>query len=167
MPSPSSSSVNLAAQQQQQQAGFPPTQQAMDISASTSASSGQLDAASSRHSLSGSSGSLQNGMQPQQQQPPMPMLAAPAAPQAAGPAVDYLEPAHWSQVSYYELQHRVGEAFHVSVPSITVDGYTDPDPSGKDRFCLGLLSNVNRTAAVEMTRRSIGESCAVFLSELQ
>lgn len=37
---------------------------------------------------------------------------------------------------------------------MTVDGFTDP--SNSERFCLGLLSNVNRNAAVELTRRHIG-----------
>lgn len=39
---------------------------------------------------------------------------------------------------------------------MTVDGFTDP--SNSERFCLGLLSNVNRNAAVELTRRHIGKS---------
>lgn len=38
---------------------------------------------------------------------------------------------------------------------MTVDGFTDP--SNSERFCLGLLSNVNRNAAVELTRRHIGK----------
>lgn len=41
---------------------------------------------------------------------------------------------------------------------MTVDGFTDP--SNSERFCLGLLSNVNRNAAVELTRRHIGKSKA-------
>lgn len=48
----------------------------------------------------------------------------------------------------------MGETFHASQPSLTVDGFTDP--SNSERFCLGLLSNVNRNATVEMTRRHIG-----------
>ena len=47
---------------------------------------------------------------------------------------------------------------------MTVDGFTDP--SNSERFCLGLLSNVNRNAAVELTRRHIGkgQGAASFLS---
>uniref|UniRef100_A0A3Q1GDG6 Si:dkey-222b8.1 n=2 Tax=Acanthochromis polyacanthus TaxID=80966 RepID=A0A3Q1GDG6_9TELE len=41
-----------------------------------------------------------------------------------------------------------------SCPLVTVDGYVDP--SGGDRFCLGQLSNVHRTAASHRARLHIG-----------
>lgn len=46
----------------------------------------------------------------------------------------------------------MGETFKVpsSCPIVTVDGYVDP--SGGDRFCLGQLSNVHRTEAIERAR---------------
>lgn len=49
---------------------------------------------------------------------------------------------------------QVGETFKVpsSCPIVTVDGYVDP--SGGDRFCLGQLSNVHRTEAIERARYS-------------
>jgi MAD (mothers against decapentaplegic) family protein 1 len=37
-----------------------------------------------------------------------------------------------------------------------VDGFTDPS-NNKNRFCLGLLSNVNRNSTIENTRRHIGK----------
>ncbi|KAM9312756.1 mothers against decapentaplegic homolog 3 isoform 3-T3 [Gastrophryne carolinensis] len=74
--------------------------------------------------------------------------------------VTYCEPAFWCSISYYELNQRVGETFHASQPSMTVDGFTDP--SNSERFCLGLLSNVNRNAAVELTRRHIGCNLKIF-----
>ena len=67
-----------------------------------------------------------------------------------------IEQPYWCSLSYYEMKQRVGEMFHVAsdVHSVTIDGYTDP--SSAQRFCLGVLSNVNRTNEIEMTRHYIG-----------
>jgi hypothetical protein len=68
-----------------------------------------------------------------------------------------IEQPYWCSISYYEMKQRVGEMFHVAsnVHAVTIDGYTDP--SSAQRFCLGVLSNVNRTSEVEMARRYIGK----------
>lgn len=70
--------------------------------------------------------------------------------------VCYEEPEYWCSVAYYELNNRVGETFHASSRSILVDGFTDPS-NNKNRFCLGLLSNVNRNSTIEHTRRHISK----------
>lgn len=70
--------------------------------------------------------------------------------------VCYEEPQHWCSVAYYELNHRVGETFQASSRSVLIDGFTDPS-NNRDRFCLGLLSNVNRNSTIENTRRHIGK----------
>ena len=70
--------------------------------------------------------------------------------------VTMIEQPYWCSLSYYEMKQRVGEMFHVAsdVHAVTIDGYTDP--SSAQRFCLGVLSNVNRTSETEMTRHHIG-----------
>lgn len=70
--------------------------------------------------------------------------------------VAYEEPKHWCSIVYYELNNRVGEAFQASSTSVLVDGFTDPS-NNRNRFCLGLLSNVNRNSTIENTRRHIGK----------
>uniref|UniRef100_H2YRY4 Mothers against decapentaplegic homolog n=1 Tax=Ciona savignyi TaxID=51511 RepID=H2YRY4_CIOSA len=69
--------------------------------------------------------------------------------------VAYCEPPFWCSISYYEMNLRIGETFHASQPSLTVDGFTDP--SNSERFCLGLLSNINRNQQIELTRRHVGK----------
>ena len=66
------------------------------------------------------------------------------------------EPNHWCSIAYYELNTRVGEMFHAQTSSIIIDGFTDPT-NNNNRFCLGLLSNVNRNSTIENTRRHIGK----------
>lgn len=70
--------------------------------------------------------------------------------------VCYEEPQHWCSVAYYELNNRVGETFQASSRSVLIDGFTDPS-NNRNRFCLGLLSNVNRNSTIENTRRHIGK----------
>ncbi|XP_004711302.1 mothers against decapentaplegic homolog 9 isoform X2 [Echinops telfairi] len=75
--------------------------------------------------------------------------------------VCYEEPQHWCSVAYYELNNRVGETFQASSRSVLIDGFTDPS-SNRNRFCLGLLSNVNRNSTTENTRRHIGKGVHLY-----
>ncbi|XP_029931827.1 mothers against decapentaplegic homolog 1-like [Myripristis murdjan] len=75
--------------------------------------------------------------------------------------VAYEEPKHWCSIVYYELNNRVGEAFLASDCSVLVDGFTDPF-NNRNRFCLGLLSNVNRNSTIENTRRHIGKGVHLY-----
>uniref|UniRef100_A0A8C7JTL6 Mothers against decapentaplegic homolog n=1 Tax=Oncorhynchus kisutch TaxID=8019 RepID=A0A8C7JTL6_ONCKI len=71
------------------------------------------------------------------------------------------EPEYWCSVAYYELNNRVRETFHASSRSVLVDGFTDPS-NNNNRFCLGLLSNVNRNSTIEHTRRHIGKGVHLY-----
>ncbi|NXG06783.1 SMAD4 protein, partial [Sakesphorus luctuosus] len=73
------------------------------------------------------------------------------------PKLIVVSPDYWCSIAYFEMDVQVGETFKVpsSCPIVTVDGYVDP--SGGDRFCLGQLSNVHRTEAIERARLHIGK----------
>ena len=78
----------------------------------------------------------------------------------------FQEPTCWSSIAYYELNNRVGQVFHAQTHSVIVDGFTDPS-NNSERFCLGLLSNVNHNSTLENTRRHIGKGkflCICFYS---
>ncbi|KAF2351986.1 MAD Dwarfin-type [Trinorchestia longiramus] len=75
--------------------------------------------------------------------------------------VEYQEAESWSSIAYYELNNRVGEVFHATTSSVIVDGFTNPSHNS-DRFCLGLLSNVNRNSTIENTRRHIGKGVHLY-----
>uniref|UniRef100_A0A670YAT6 Mothers against decapentaplegic homolog n=1 Tax=Pseudonaja textilis TaxID=8673 RepID=A0A670YAT6_PSETE len=74
--------------------------------------------------------------------------------------VSYEEPVQWCSIAYYELNKRVGETFQAFSRSILIDGFTDP--SNKDRFCLGLLSNINRNSSIENTRNHIRKGAHLY-----
>ncbi|XP_029961237.1 mothers against decapentaplegic homolog 4 [Salarias fasciatus] len=73
------------------------------------------------------------------------------------PVSNHPAPDYWCSIGYFEMDVQVGETFKVpsSCHVVTVDGYVDP--SGGDRFCLGQLSNVHRTEAIERARLHIGK----------
>ena len=101
---------------------------------------------------------LQHGSS-QRRPPPTPMDTLPSGVDLQ--PVTYQEPQFWCSIVYYELNNRVGEAFHASQTSIVVDGFTDPS-NNADRFCLGLLSNVNRNSTIENTRRHISKGVHLY-----
>ena len=78
--------------------------------------------------------------------------------------VAYQQPKMWCSIAYYELNNRVGEKFEAPEgnTSIIVDGFTDPS-NNNQRFCLGLLSNVNRNSTIENTRRHIGKGVHIYM----
>ncbi|NWI43127.1 SMAD1 protein, partial [Picathartes gymnocephalus] len=76
-------------------------------------------------------------------------------------AVAFEELKHWCSIAYYELNTRVGETFRASSTSVLVDGFTDPSNS-KNRFCLGVFSNINRNSTIEKTRRQIGKGVHLY-----
>uniref|UniRef100_A0A8R1ICJ8 MH2 domain-containing protein n=1 Tax=Caenorhabditis japonica TaxID=281687 RepID=A0A8R1ICJ8_CAEJA len=49
--------------------------------------------------------------------------------QPTHPRRPFRHPKSWAQITYFELNTRVGEVFKLVNPSITVDGYTDPSNS--------------------------------------
>ena len=74
--------------------------------------------------------------------------------------ISYVETPFWCSVLYYELNHRVGEIFHASLNSFVIDGFCDPNAS--DRFCLGSLTNVNRTLESARCRKMIGSGIRFY-----
>ena len=52
------------------------------------------------------------------------------------------------------------ENYRASQDTVAVDGFTDP--SSSERFCLGLLSNINRNNVVEQTRKNIGRGVKLY-----
>ena len=75
--------------------------------------------------------------------------------------VSYMEPKYWCKIAYYELNQPVGHAFQSNSQAVIIDGFTDPT-ANSSRFCLGLLSNVNRNSTIENTRRHIGKGVHIY-----
>ncbi len=69
--------------------------------------------------------------------------------------IDFIEPAFWASIYYYEETNMVGDRFDAFKNEITIDGYTDP--SNPKRFCLGQFSNIFRNPTIVNTRRYIGQ----------
>uniref|UniRef100_A0AC35TI62 Mothers against decapentaplegic homolog n=1 Tax=Rhabditophanes sp. KR3021 TaxID=114890 RepID=A0AC35TI62_9BILA len=70
-------------------------------------------------------------------------------------SVPFTKAQYWATICYYELNTRVGEQVKVSLPTVEIDGYTDP-MNNMSKISLGLFSNVNRNSQIENTRRHIG-----------
>lgn len=75
----------------------------------------------------------------------------------------------WCSITYFEQDQKVGEIFKVpsSCQRVTVDGYTNPASS--ERFCLGKLTNVQRTEVIEKARfvkTVTGSDVSLFIKTL-
>ncbi len=94
-----------------------------------------------------------NLMNPMQQQPVEPWI------QDEYPEIDIHTPIpeYWCTVNYFEGDLQVGDIFKVrsNYLSVVIDGFFDS--SREDRFCLGALTNVQRTNASEKARLHIGK----------
>ncbi|KAI3382458.1 hypothetical protein SNEBB_003281 [Seison nebaliae] len=75
--------------------------------------------------------------------------------------VPFEETKYWCNISYYELNERVGEVFHGEKFGIIVDGYNYPE-NLKNRFSLGKLSNLKRKAQSETVRNLIGNGIYIY-----
>lgn len=89
---------------------------------------------------------------------------SPTPPLDAQPVM-YHEPAFWCSIGYYELNTRVGETFHASQPSITVDGFTDP--SNSERYVYFKQTHTNSHACEEYLHSiMLTWSCHLYLQIL-
>lgn len=71
--------------------------------------------------------------------------------------VNTLMPEYWSTIHYFEGDLQIGDVFKVrsSYSSVVIDGFFDS--SREDRFCVGALTNVQRSPASEKARPYIGK----------
>jgi MAD (mothers against decapentaplegic) family protein 4 len=75
-------------------------------------------------------------------------------------------PGFWCTISYFEGDLQVGDIFKVrsSYSSVIIDGFFDSPR--EDRFCLGALTNVQRTEVTEKVRIHIGKGVILeFMSD--
>jgi hypothetical protein len=81
-------------------------------------------------------------------------------PSQEGERVLFEESHEWCHISYYEMSNRVGEQYRGTQSQVIIDGYTNP--SNAERFCLGGLTNVQRTTEIDRARRYIGRGVKLF-----
>lgn len=79
------------------------------------------------------------------------------------PEIDLTTPPsdYWCTVTYFEGDLQIGDMFKVRscYSSFIIDGFFDA--SREDRFCLGALTNVQRTSASEKARLHIGKGVQI------
>jgi MAD (mothers against decapentaplegic) family protein 4 len=65
-------------------------------------------------------------------------------------------PTNWCTIHYYELDFQVGDAYKVksNYASVIINGGFDT--TSENLFCVGVLTNVQRTEASERARMHIG-----------
>lgn len=71
--------------------------------------------------------------------------------------INTLMPDYWCTIHYFEGDLQIGDVFKVrsSYSSVVIDGFFDS--SREDRFCVGALTNVQRSPASEKARPYIGK----------
>ena len=66
----------------------------------------------------------------------------------------------WCHIAYYEMAQRIGGQYDASRSQVIVDGFMQP--SSADRFCLGHLTNIQRTPDIDRVRLRIGHGVKFY-----
>lgn len=72
-------------------------------------------------------------------------------------------PTNWCTINYYEYDQKVGETFQASSAKLEIFIDGGLDNSSNARFCLGSLTNTERSDAAEKCRRNIGKGIRLNL----
>ena len=79
---------------------------------------------------------------------------------ASHQSIAFEELDEWCHIAYYEMSQRIGGQYNASRSQVIVDGFVNP--SSADRFCLGNLTNIQRTPDIERVRLHIGHGVKFY-----